>query len=56
MRMHWRTGDGHVASCGRWIETAFFVVANVEAVTCGNCLRSNPVNEKQREERRAARR
>jgi hypothetical protein len=54
--MHWRDGTTNVAVCGRWIESVNFVLANVEAVTCGNCLRSNPVNDKRREERRAARR
>jgi hypothetical protein len=55
--MHWRDGaTGNLAACGRWIETANFVLANVEAVTCGNCLRSNPVTQRQRDERRASRR
>jgi hypothetical protein len=55
--MHWReSGSGNLAACGRWVETTNFVLANVEAVTCGNCLRSNDVASKRREERRAARR
>lgn len=52
---HWRNNPGTgAASCGRWLDNSYFVLANVEAVTCGNCLRSRDVHEKRREERRAS--
>lgn len=58
LRMHWRP-VGAAAACGMFVDARSIVVANHEAVNCGNCLRSHSyisaVREAQREARAAGR-